>query len=147
MPPVGGSPAGVTFTVIVYAVDSEINVSNQVRGLIEYELLGGDPPEILDVEGPAEITPPEIFSYVAVVNDTDGLGNIASVVTRAPNGDTFDMFDDGVNGGDEVAGDGRYTVTFDAPLGTLPGTVQFEFQAFDRQGQESEIVTRDLIIK
>jgi hypothetical protein len=142
-------PRGNTglYTVIVYAVDSEVSLSNQVRGLIEYQLLGGAAPEILDVEGPEEITPPVVFSYVAVVHDDDGLGNIASVITRAPNGDKFDMHDDGVSGGDEVAGDGRYTVTFDAPAGTLPGKVQFEFQAFDRQGQASEIVVRDLTLK
>ncbi|MFV1980721.1 MAG: hypothetical protein ACC655_06170, partial [Rhodothermia bacterium] len=85
-----------------------------------------------------------------VVDDPDGLGNIASVVARVPNGQTFEMLDDGGEGsdsGDEVAGDGRYTVTFDAPEGTPAGTVQFEFQAFDRQGQESNIIVRDLTIK
>jgi len=145
-------PRGNTglYTLIVYAVDREVSVSNQVRGLIEYQLLGGGPPEILDVEGPDEITPPTVFSFVAVVDDPDGLGNIASVVTRVPNGQTFDMLDDGDEGsdsGDEVAGDGRFTVTFDAPEGTAAGTVKFEFQAFDRQGNESNIVVRDLTIK
>ncbi|MFV1981307.1 MAG: hypothetical protein ACC655_09160, partial [Rhodothermia bacterium] len=53
-------PRGNTglYTLIVYAVDREVSVSNQVRGLIEYQLLGGDPPAILDVEGPDEISPP-----------------------------------------------------------------------------------------
>jgi len=145
-------PRGNTglYTLIVYAVDSEVSVSNQVRGLIEYQLLGGDAPVILNVEGPDEITPPTVFKYVAEVHDADGLGNIASVVTRVPKGQTFEMLDDGGEGsesGDEVAGDGRYTITFQAPLGTLPETVRFEFQAFDRQGHASEIVFRDLTIK
>ena len=134
------------YTVIVSAVDAEVRVSNQVRGLFEYVLEGGEPPVITTVTGPDEITPPTTFAYVATVTDPDGLGNIASVVTRAPNDDTFNMFDDGEQGGDEIAGDGRFTVTFDAPEGTQSGTVQFEFQAFDRQGHESNVIVKELTV-
>lgn len=134
------------YTVIVFAVDREVQVSNQVRGLIEYRLEGGAPPVIETVLGPDSITPPTTFSFVAVVSDPDGLGNIASVVTRAPNGQTFDLFDDGEGGDDPIAGDGRYTVTFEAPEETAAGTVEFEFQAFDRQGLESNIVVKELTI-
>jgi hypothetical protein len=136
------------YSLIVYATDQQTAVSNQVRGLIEYQLLGGEPPVILSVEGPESITPPAIWSYVAEVTDPDGLGNIARVEARTL-GQTFEMLDDGGEGsdsGDEVADDGRFTVTFEVPEGTEPTTAQFQFQAFDRQGNESEIVTRDLTV-
>jgi hypothetical protein len=80
-----------------------------------------------------------------VVSDPDGLNNLLSVVVRTPNGSELEMFDDGASLGDEVAGDGRYTATFDVPQAE-PGTFTFEFQAFDRFGLSSEIVTRDVTV-
>ena len=133
------------YTLIVFAVDSEGQVSNQVRGLIDYQLGTGSPPVIVAVEGPAEIRPPVQLTLVAVVTDPDGLGNIARVVVTAPNGSQFDMVDDGQTFGDTVAGDGRYTARFDVPEAE-PGTFRFQFQAFDRQGLASEIVTKDITV-
>jgi hypothetical protein len=143
-------PRGNTglYTLVVSAVDADVSVSNQVRGLVEYQLQGGEPPVIEKVTGPESVTPPTTFSYVATVTDPDGLGNIASVVARTPGG-TFELRDDGDRegqSGDLVAGDGDFTITFQVPEGTAPGTVQFEFQAFDRQGHESNIIVKDVTV-
>ena len=70
-------PRGNTglYTLIVYAVDSEGRVSNHVRGLIDYQLGAGSPPEIIAIEGPDVITPPTQLTLVAVVTDPDDAGN------------------------------------------------------------------------
>lgn len=133
------------YTVLVYAVDAEGSLSNQARGLLDYSLGAGSPPVIESVIGPNSITPPTTLTLIAVVSDPDGLGNIARVVVRTPNGSELDMFDDGETLGDEVAGDGRYTARFDVPA-AAPGTFTFRFQAFDRSGLASEIVTKDITV-
>ncbi len=141
-------PRGNTglYTLIVYAVDSDGRVSNHVRGLIDYQLGAGSPPEIIAIEGPDVITPPTQLTLVAVVTDPDGLGNIASVVVTAPSGEQFNMVDDGQSLGDEQAGDGRWTARFDVPEAD-PGTFRFEFQAFDLQGLSSEIVVKNITVQ
>lgn len=133
------------YTIVVYAVDAEGNLSNQARGIIDYSLGTGRAPVIVAVEGPDSIRPPTTLTLIAVVTDPDGLGNIARVVVIAPNGGTFDMYDDGVTLGDETAGDGRYTARFDVPSAE-PGTFTFKFQAFDRSGLASEIVSKDITV-
>jgi len=133
------------YTILVYAVDSEGNLSNQVRGILDYSLGTGRAPVIVAIEGPDSIRPPTTLTLIAVVTDPDGLGNIARVVVMAPNGSTFDMYDDGTTFGDDVAGDGRYTARFDVPAAE-PGTFTFRFQAFDRSGLESEIVSKDITV-
>jgi len=133
------------YTILVYAVDAEGNLSNQARGILDYSLGAGRAPVIEAIEGPDSIRPPVTLTLIAVVSDPDGLGNIARVVVTAPNGGTFDMFDDGETLGDEVAGDGRYTARFDVPSAE-PGTFTFKFQAFDRSGLSSDVVTKDITV-
>ena len=134
------------YTVLTYAVDSELNISNQIRGILDYQLGSGNPPVIESIIGPTEITPPVQLTLVAVVSDPDGLGNIASVVVTTPTGQERGMVDDGQSFGDEEAGDGRYTARFDVPAAE-PGTFTFTFQAFDRQGLSSNVVTFDITVK
>jgi hypothetical protein len=133
------------YTILVYAVDSNGNLSNQARGILDYSLGTGRAPVIESIEGPDSIRPPTTLVLIAVVRDPDGLGNIARVTLTAPNGGAFDMFDDGQSLGDEVANDGRYTARFDVPTAE-PGVQTFRFQAFDRSGLASEIVTKDITV-
>ncbi|MEM1269336.1 MAG: hypothetical protein AAGI08_04725 [Bacteroidota bacterium] len=142
------------YTVIAYAVDSEGQLSNQVRGLIEFSAEAGAAPVIESVEAPETVTRPASgqttrFRIVATVSDADGLRNILRVVLRTAGGTELAMLDDGgvgSNSGDETANDGRYTLTVEVSSENALGPNTFQFQAFDRQGLESNIVERTITI-
>jgi hypothetical protein len=130
--------AGI-YTVLVTATDLRGQVGNQVRGQIDISGVSLGPPMIVSVEGPEEFRPPGQLRLIAVVSDPAGLENIARVDVRTPAGAVRQMFDDGQTGGDEVAGDGRYTATFDVPAAS-PGPQTFVFFARNRDGLRSEEV-------
>lgn len=134
-------PRGATglYVITVTSIGANGAVGNEVTGLLSFESENLGPPEITSVEGPSEFQPPGLLTLVAVVTDPDGLDNINTVEVTVPAGGTFDMFDDGVSFGDEVAGDGRYTAAFDVPEAT-PGDQVFTFKATDNFGSESEVV-------
>lgn len=127
------------YSIVVYAVDSDGLLSNQVRGLFELAGFGLGPPVIDAVEAPAEFRPPGTLQLIAVVSDPDGLSDVARAEVQfpAPFSGVFALADDGGAGsGDATAGDGRYTVTFDIPAAD-PGPVTVTFRAFDRDGMAS----------
>lgn len=127
------------YSVLVYAVDDDGLLSNQVRGLFELAGMGLGPPVIDAIDAPMEFRPPGTLVLVAVVSDPDGLSDIARVEVDGSGGGTFQLFDDGQSSGDETADDGRYTATFDVPTAT-PGPQTFVFRAFDRDGLASQDV-------
>ncbi|MEZ4702431.1 MAG: hypothetical protein R2834_19010 [Rhodothermales bacterium] len=141
------------YTVLVYAVDEDGLLSNQVRGTFVLENKG-EPPVVESVEAPDTVQRPAageqtLVKIVATVSDPDGLGNISRVLlwnTAAP-GDRFDLFDDGQGGGDETAGDGRYTITVQVASDNTPGPRVFAFQAIDRAGLESNIIEKTITIE
>lgn len=141
-------PAGDigVYTVLVYAVDEEGLLSNQVRGMLRVHGVG-EPPVIEAVDADPEVVkPPTTLTLVATVSDPDGLGNVARVEGATPNGNIFQMFDDGRSLGDEVADDGRYTARFDVAEAT-PGTQTFTFVAIDKSGLESEVFSKDIVVE
>lgn len=127
------------YSVLVYAVDDGGLLSNQARGIFTLAGAGLGPPVVEEVEGPAEFRPPGTLRFVVTVSDPDGLGDVARVELTAPAGGVFQLFDDGATFGDEAAGDGRYTASFDVPE-AAPGAQTFVFRAFDRDGLASEDV-------
>lgn len=144
------------YTVILFAIDPEGGVSNQVRGLLRITAEGA-PPVIEEVDVPEEvqIPPPgetRQLKLAAVVSDPDGLANILRVEMRPNGGSAILLCDDGgqlpcgpfPNSGDETAGDGRYTITVQIGSNNQPGVNVFAFQAFDRFGERSEVVTRNV---
>lgn len=134
------------YTVLVYAQDEAGARSDEYRGLLRY-LAAGKPPVIEKVEAfPEVLRPPTELKLVVTVSDPDGLENVAKVVGLTPNNTEFELFDDGRSRGDETAGDGRYTATFDVPSAT-PGTQRFTFQAFDKSGLASEVVEKTITIE
>lgn len=136
-----------TYTVTVFAVDADDQLSNQVQGGITFACSTCTQPVIESVEAiPEVVVPPTELTLIATVSDPDGLDNIARVEGRAPAGFTFEMFDDGASQGDEVAGDGRFTASFDVDQAT-PGVQTFTFQAFDHGGLASDEVTKDITIE
>lgn len=135
-------PRGETglYVITVTVIDDAGQVGNVVTGLLRFASENLGPPVITAIEGPMEFTPPGQLRLIAVVTDPDGLGNIARVEGETPTGVPFEMFDDGLTLGDEVAGDGRFTATFDVPSAT-PGEQTFTFIATDNFGAESEQVS------
>ncbi|MEM1043259.1 MAG: choice-of-anchor X domain-containing protein [Bacteroidota bacterium] len=127
------------YSLLVYAVDDDGLLSNQVRGQFELAGRGLGPPVVEAIDAPAEFQPPGLLVLVAVVSDPDGLSDIARVEVTGATGAIFQLFDDGQTSGDETAGDGRYTASFDVPEAT-PGPQTFVFRAFDRDGLVSDDV-------
>lgn len=135
-----------TYTLLVYAVDREARMSNEVRGTLRF-FAEGAPPVVVRVEADPEVVrPPTTFRLVATVTDPDGLENISRVTLTTPNGATRAMFDDGRSSGDETAGDGRFTASFDVPAAS-PGVQTFRVQAFDRTGLASEVVEKQIRVE
>lgn len=145
---------GITgnYLVEVYAVDSSNLLSNRALGTLSI-LNDGQPPVIDEVIAPATIQRPATGSQqeqlIAVVSDPDGISNVANVLFWNVNNPTatFSLFDDGDQGGDDVAGDGRFTVTIVISSTNATGTNTFAFQATDRSGLKSEIVRVDITVE
>jgi len=140
------------YLVEVYAVDASNLLSNRALGTLSI-LNDGQPPVIDEIIAPDTIQRPATGTQqeqlIAVVSDPDGLSNIANVLfwnVNNPN-DTFSLFDDGDQGGDETAGDGRYTVTIVISSTNATGTNTFAFQATDRSGLKSEIISKDITVE
>ena len=140
------------YNIVVYAIDNAGLLSNEVLGT--FTLMNeGSPPVIDSLDVPGTIQRPATGTqnvvFAAYVSDPDGLANVASVVfwnTDSP-GSTFSLFDDGSSGGDETAGDGRFTATLQISSGNAVGINRFAFQATDRAGLKSEIVTQEVAIQ
>jgi len=134
------------YTVLVYAVDDDGLLSNQVRGLFELAGVGLGPPVIDAIDAPAEFQQPGRLQLIAEVSDPDGLTDIArvEVVFPEPFAATFELADDGQSAGDETADDGRYTATFEGvqlpPEFETPYDLDLVFRAFDRDGLASDDV-------
>ncbi len=147
-------PEGETgdYTIELYAVDNTGTLSNRVLGT--FTLLNvQDPPVIESVEAPTTVQRPAegttSFQLIATVSDPQGIANISTVLAWnviAPQA-TFALFDDGVGGEDEVAGDGRYTATVQISSTNGAGVNTLAFQATDRAGLRSEVVTVDITIE
>ena len=54
---------------------------------------------------------------------------------------------DGMGGGDESAGDGRFTATVQISSDNAAGINRFAFQATDRAGLQSEVVEQEVTIQ
>lgn len=130
------------YTIVVYASDALGQLSNQVQGnlLLDATNAPGNPPAIERVDAsPVQIRPPGTLVIVATVSDPEGLPNILRVEITVDGGDTFNMVDDGESLGDDAAGDGKWSAAFQVPAGVQPGVQRFFLQAFDRNGNESEV--------
>lgn len=141
------------YPVVVYAVNSQGRLSNQVSGMLRYRA-PSEPPVIEEIVAPDVIQRPSDgmlpVEIVAVVSDPDGLENIERVVLWNVNtpGSLIQMHDDGSSAsGDDEAGDGRYTVTLSISSTNEPGVNTFAFQARDLTGLESEIIEHSITIQ
>ena len=147
-------PEGETgdYTIELYAVDDTGMLSNRVLGT--FTLLNvQDPPVITTVEAPDTVQRPSegttSFQLVAVVSDPQGIANVSTVTAWNVNTPQaiFGLFDNGISGGDETAGDGRFTATVQISSTNATGVNTLAFQATDRAGLKSEVVTVDITIE
>ncbi len=138
------------YTLLVFAVDGAGNISNQVRGLFSFGSSEpfGTPPVIEAFEAfPEVVSPPATLKMVATVSDAEGLSNIREVLISTEGLSNLQMFDDGSSLGDDVAGDGKFTASFNVPAGQPADTTIFYVQAFDRNGLSSEIVSKEVRVE
>ena len=138
------------YTLSIFALDETGRMSNTLRGTITFTA-EGRPPVITEVIADPDtvlVTRDSILTLTAVVEDPDGIDNIARVIVRVPNGAEVEMVDDGVRFGDPVAGDGRYYARFENVNLATPNTTQtFRFQAFDKTGLASAIVEKPVRVE
>jgi hypothetical protein len=94
----------------------------------------------LKAEDPNSIYDIESVNYEVYRPDGTQVSN-SSGITKFP------MYDDGVTAGDVTEADGIYTVTLTFPTGQQTGNWKFVFQAVDRNGLQSNIITQELTVK
>jgi hypothetical protein len=97
--------------------------------------------------------PTVIFTSVEA-DDPNGRNDIEMVffIVNRPNGTTNgnrnQMFDDGlIEHGDQIAGDGVYSLLIQVDGNNQKGTYRFEFQAIDRGGKSSNIIDHFVLIQ
>jgi hypothetical protein len=129
-----------------------------VSGIIAAAGCGGcdkstksDIPEVYNLQAPDSLVkglPDTTIIYLSV-RDPQGLEDIDSVffTVNRPDGSlnetTFYMFDDGVNGGDSIEGDGVYTQGIQSPANSnQTGDYTFHFKARDNDNHLSNTIDK-----
>jgi len=113
------------------------HVDRSVSMPIEVQILN-DRPSIITSYFIVDKTPESGVVYTVEVNDPDGVERVQinlGVFTPIGGKTWTLMHDDGVNGGDEVAGDGIYSVPLSILSSTPLGTHEISLRAFDAYGE------------
>jgi hypothetical protein len=146
-----------TYEVRVTAESEDGYRSNEViTPLVVFR--GNRPPLISDLAAPDTVklgNLSQTLSLAVRANDPDGLNDVAKVVFSsyrpdgtASGGNPFLMYDDGLPvHGDERAGDGVFSLLVSLPSSTQLGTYRFEFQAFDRSNEPSNVIILKLTVR
>ncbi len=149
--------AGV-FYVKIFSIDKSNFTSNEFYfNLNLYR--GNRPPVISDLNAPDTVvlqTQTILIKITIKATDPDGENDIKTVYFNSfkpdgspSSGNPFQMYDDGNSSGisgDDKAGDGIYSIIIQLPPNTQRGTYRFEFQAIDRAGAKSNIITHLLAV-
>ncbi len=128
------------------AVFGPHHVDQSVTMPIEVHILN-DRPVVVTSPSSVEKDPDATVVYTVEVNDPDGVERVQinlGVFTPIGGQTWAMMHDDGVNGGDEVAGDGVYSVVLSVREGTPLGTHEVSLRAFDTYGElnlASDVIT------
>lgn len=113
------------------------------------------PPVLSDLVMPDSVTAGDWFIFTVKVTDPNGLSDVKKVSFKfirkedGSSSDNIDMWDDGnldVHG-DSVAGDGIYSFKNRFTTDTQGKTREFDFQATDRSGRVSNILTHNIYVK
>lgn len=127
------------YRVSAWAVDAAGRPSNEIGAAFSLTGANQGPPVITEIQAPTEITPPANLRFVVLVDDPDGVDNIARAEVELPGSGTLPL-NDTDSAGNNTACDGRYSASFGVPAGVEPGFVTFTFRAYDRDGAASAAV-------
>ena len=118
------------------------------------------PPAISDVQAPDTVTlanQDQALQLRVKATDPNGLEDIQRVIFNSfrpggqpSSGNPFQMFDDGEQSGisgDQVKGDGIYSLRISLPASTQIGTYRFEFRAFDRLNEGSNTIVHNITVR
>jgi hypothetical protein len=147
------------FQIEVTAMNKSSVASN---ALISFVTVGrlNRPPTLSDLVAPdsASVSTSVVFLQLTVrASDPDGQSDIQKVFFNSfkpdgspSSGNPFQMLDDGNAGGtsgDQVSGDGTYSLIIQLPPGTQKGDYRFEFQAEDRSGALSSAIIHIISVR
>jgi len=91
---------------------------------------------------PAELSPgDDSIISVRVIDPQGVVAEVTATVREHPN-ISLDLNDSGEEG-DEVAGDGVWSFAFDIPYEASPGEYNWDFEAFDADGDPVKVTTAD----
>ena len=118
---------------------------------------GNRPPVINDLIAPDTVklgNQSQLIQLAITASDSDGLTDVTRVVFSSfkPNGtpsggNPYLMYDDGLAiHGDAKAGDGIFSLIISLPSNTEPGSYRFEFQAFDRSNEPSNVIITHITV-
>jgi len=146
-----------TYIIEVGAVDVKGFASNTV--LVPVQIVRtNQPPLLADLQAPDTVrlaSQDQLLVLQVRASDPNGLHDIHRVIFNsfrpdgsASTGNPFQMFDDGdSNHGDTVRGDGIYSLKIILPASTQSGTYRFEFQAFDKSNDGSNVMIHRLTVR
>ncbi|MBN1351628.1 hypothetical protein JXJ21_19595 [candidate division KSB1 bacterium] len=143
------------------AYDLAGNESVLVRVLVQTYKLANHPPVITNLVAPDTMSVPAQGAAETVltvdVTDPEGRSDIRDVYMNVykPDGsgsslNPLSMEDDGggnSNSGDEVAGDGTYSLGISLPTGTVKGIYTFIFEAVDYSNARSNQIIHKILVK
>lgn len=117
------------------------------------------PPVISNLSMPSSVSRGSDFSFSLKAEDPNGASDIQSIFYKLyrPDGtlvinsqgiSEFPLYDDGNSTvhGDQTAGDGIYSAMLNFPATQPTGVWKFEFQAKDRGGMTSNMITQNLTV-
>lgn len=115
-------------------------------------------PVLSDLQIPDTVSFNQTFTFSVLASDSNGLNDIIEVyyelfrpdgsqVSNSQGITKFPLFDDGVQGNDQTADDGRYTVFLTFPTGQQSGSWRFEFEARDRSSRLSNRIIHSLVVQ
>jgi hypothetical protein len=120
--------------------------------------LPNEPPVLSNLNAPGAVSRylGEPFAISVEAQDPQGLDDIVRVYFNAtkPDGDPsasnpFRMYDNGdtADNGDEIAGDGLFSIMVEISPSNDTGTYRFDFYAEDRSGAQSDVLTHFLEVE
>lgn len=147
------------FSFRFQAMDKTGAASNPIVKIVEVIKLENLPPFIYNLIAPETMKLSTTSTVTVVlkvsVNDQQGLDDVRQVYFnsylpdgRASSGNPFIMADNGATSvnGDDVAGDGVYSLLIGLPPGTPSGNYTFVFEAVDNSGAKSNQITHVLTV-
>jgi hypothetical protein len=148
---------------IEYYVSTDNNSTNQIGQEVFLYNNGKTniPPVLSSLTAPDTITliTPSVMEFFSIqVEDSNGLGDVRDVYLQSyrpdgtTSGATISLYDDGgliisPSSGDQVAGDGIYSLTVQLPFTTTNGLWRFVFRAIDRGNKLSNEISHNILVQ